>query len=106
MPLYKYKVLNPDGQDEFFEIEQKINDHPLLVHPITGHKVKRILTSPSLSFNHSSGIENNSLSPDNLSKNGFTKYEKDSSSGDFHRTVGQKGPLVISKKQINQAHNL
>ena len=46
MPLYKYKVLNPDGQDEFFEIEQKINDHPLLVHPITGHKVKRVLTTP------------------------------------------------------------
>ena len=106
MPVYRYKVLNPDGQDEFFEIEQKINDHPLLVHPITGHKVKRVLTSPSLSFNHSSGIENNSLSPDNLSKNGFTKYEKDSSSGDFRRTVGREGPLIISKKQINQAHNL
>ena len=106
MPVYRYKVLNPDIQDEFFEIEQKINDRPLLVHPITGYKVKRVLTSPSLSLNHSSGIENNSLSPDNLAKNGFTKYKKDSSSGDFHRTVGQKGPLVISKKQINQNHNL
>ena len=102
MPVYRYKVLNPDIQDEFFEIEQKINDRPLLVHPITGYKVIRVLTSPSLSLNHSSGIENNSLSPDNLSKHGFTKYKKTPQVGTFIELLDKKGLLLFLKNKLTK----
>lgn len=101
MPIYQYIVQERDNTEEFFEIEQKIDDEPLTTHPITGSKVKRVLTSPTLSLNHSTSKEYKSLSPDNLSKNGFSTFEKDSS-GDYYRTIGNEGPTKISAKQIHQ----
>jgi predicted nucleic acid-binding Zn ribbon protein len=103
MPVYQYKVMNEKKLEEFFEIEQKISDPPLQRHPLTLEPVKRILTTASLSLNHSTQHEKKSLSSDNLNKNGFTQYEKDSSSGDYFRTVGDQGPGRISSDQIQKS---
>lgn len=105
MPIYQYKVINEKELDEFFEIEQKISDPPLTMHPLTREPVKRNITTTSLSLNHSTGNEKKSLSSDNLHKNGFTQYEKDSSSGDYFRTVGNEGPERISSDKINDLNH-
>jgi hypothetical protein len=47
--------------------------------------------------------ENKSLSADHLNKHGFSKYEKDQSSGDYHKTAGKDGPARISSEQIKQS---
>lgn len=100
MPIYQYVVLNGDGASEFFEVEQKMDDAPLTKHPLTQMPVKRILTSASLSLKHTSQNEKNSLSTDNLNKNGFSRYERDSSSGNYIRTAGKNGPMKLSAEDI------
>lgn len=105
LPLYQYQVINDQKIEEFFEVEQKINEPPLTTHPITREPVKRILTAASLSLTHSTQSEKKSLSFKNLHKNGFTQYEKDSSSGDYYRTVGNQGPEKISSDEIENSGN-
>ena len=100
MPTYRYKTINDEEDDEFFEIDQHIKDSPLTKHPISGEPVKRVLNAPSLSLSHASSHEKNTLSNDHLNKHGFTKYEKDHESGDYYQTVGKNGPSIISADQI------
>ena len=102
MPIYQYHVIKGNQAVELFEVEQKVDDAPLTKHPITQEPVKRALSNPSLSLKHTSRNENNSLNPDNLEKKGFTQYEKDSS-GDYLRTVGNKGPSKISPSQLDHS---
>jgi len=95
--------LNSEDREEIFEVEQDINAPPLSTHPLTNEPVQRVLTSVSLSLRHSSMHENKSLSADHLNKHGFSKYEKDQSSGDYHKTAGKDGPARISSEQIKQS---
>ena len=99
MPIYQYHIIKDDQQVELFEVEQKLSDPPLTKHPLTREPVKRALSSPSLSIKHTSINENKSIHPDNLKKQGFTQYEKDSS-GDYHRTIGSQGPAIISPSKL------
>ena len=103
MPVYRYKTLNQEKSEEFFEVSQKISDTPLKKHPLTGEPVERVLSSPSLTLQHSSGKENKTLSPDYLKKHGFSRYEKDHSSGDYFQTAGKDGPSVIRADEINHS---
>lgn len=103
MPIYRYKTLNSEDREEIFEVEQEINATPLSKHPLSNEPVQRVLTSASLSLRHTSMHENKSLSADHLKKHGFSKYEKDQSSGDYHKTAGKDGPDSISSEQIKQA---
>ena len=103
MPIYRYKTLNSEEREEIFEVEQEINAPPLSSHPLTNEPVQRVVTSASLSLRHSSTHENKSLSADHLNKHGFSKYEKDQSSGDYHKTAGKDGPASISSEQIKQS---
>ena len=100
MPIYQYEVLNGDVPAEFFEVEQRMDDEPLTKHPLTKEPVKRILLSASLSLKHTSQNEVNSLSADNLNKNGFSSYERDSSSGNYFRTAGTHGPAKLSEQDL------
>ena len=95
--------MNTEAREEIFEVEQEINAPPLSTHPLTNEPVQRVLTSASLSLRHSSIHENKSLSADHLNKHGFSKYEKDQSSGDYHKTAGKDGPASISSEQIKQS---
>ena len=95
--------MNTEAREEIFEVEQEINAPPLSSHPLTNEPVQRVLTSASLSLRHSSMHEKKSLSADHLNKHGFSKYEKDQSSGDYHTTAGKDGPASISSEQIKQS---
>lgn len=92
MPLYVYQVIEPDGSDgEIFEILQRISDVPLTVHPENGKPVKKILSAPNAVTRYASS----NLSNSNLSKLGFTKYEK--AGGGFYEKTAGSGPDVIKK---------
>ena len=68
LPLYQYQVINDQEIEEFFEVEQKINEAPLTNHPLTKEPVKRTLTAASLSLHHSTQSEKKSISSKNLKK--------------------------------------
>ena len=97
-PIYAYRVIAEDGGGEIFEIEQGLDSGPLSEHPLTGKPVERILDSPNLSFKHSEGNERRILSADNLSKSGFSRYERDPGTGVYHKTAGKDGPKEISRE--------
>ncbi len=103
MPIYQYQVVNGQKAVELFEVEQGIQDPPLTKHPITLEPVRRILSSPSLSLSHTTRLENKSLASENLQKNGFSQYKKDSSSGDYFKTAGNQGPDQISHDDIHNS---
>src|SRR5271154_4557173 len=73
MPLYVYQVIEADGSDgEIFEVLQRFSDEPLAVHPQNGKPVKKLLAAPN-AVTHFNG---SNLSNQNLSKLGFTEYQK------------------------------
>jgi predicted nucleic acid-binding Zn ribbon protein len=102
MPVYQYQVVKDDDTVELFEVEQGIQDDPLTKHPLTSEPVRRVVSAPSLTLDHSDNYEKKSLSAGNLHKNGFTQYEKDSSSGDYYKTAGNQGPDQISHDDIHK----
>jgi hypothetical protein len=97
-PIYAYRVIEEDGEGETFEIEQSLGSTPISEHPLTGKPVVRGLDSPSLSLKHSEGNERRILSTDNLSKSGFSRYERDPGTGVYHKTAGKDGPKEISRE--------
>jgi len=94
MPLYSYQVIH-GKKDEFFEIEQSLQDSPLTNHPITGEPIKRVVHTPGLVLKHGDQMDAKKLSAENIEKNGFTVFEKDSASNKYHRTIGKMGPSSI-----------
>lgn len=92
MPLYVYQVIEPDGSEgEIFEVLQRFSDPALTLHPENGKPVRKLLSTPSAVTRLASG----NLSNSNLSKLGFTKYEK---AGDgFYEKKAGDGPDVIRK---------
>ncbi len=95
MPVYQYVVLSGKQPQEVIEIEQGIDDAPLAQHPITKEPIRKVLTSPSLSLNHSDTNEKKSLSEENLNKHGFSVYHKDKSDGTYQKKSGM-GPDSIN----------
>lgn len=98
MPVYVYEVLEPDGSPgDRFEIHQSMKDAALKTHPETGKPVRRVLMAPNLSTRHTPGSEKSRLDNKNLEKSGFTKYEKDKLTGQYHRVAGRDGPDTIQR---------
>lgn len=98
MPVYVYEVIQADGRPGArFEHHQSMKDDPLQRHPDTGEPVRRVLQSPNLSTRHTPGSESKRLDNKNVEKAGFTKYEKDKLTGQYHRVAGKEGPATIKR---------
>lgn len=96
MPSYLYQVIREDGSEgEMIEFFHPM-DEPLVNHPETGEKLKRIYTSPNLATRYTPGNTKTILSNDNLADKGFTKYEKDKLTGKYNKIVGD-GPSTIER---------
>lgn len=99
MPIYVYQVMRPEGgEGETFEIEQSMHDAPLSVHPRTGEPVRRVYQSPNLATRYTPGATKNKLETRNVERAGFTKYERDKLTGQYHKTAGKdrRAPDVIN----------
>ena len=98
MPIYVYECINPDGTaGERFEIHQSMKEDPLTTHPETGAPVRRVFLPPNLATRYTPGQTKERLDNKRLEKTGFTKYEKDRTTGKYHRVAGKAGPEVINK---------
>jgi predicted nucleic acid-binding Zn ribbon protein len=98
MPIYVYEVIQPDGSPgDRFEVQQSMKEDPLQIHPQTGEPVRRVLLAPNLSTRHTPGSESKRLDNKNIEKAGFTKYEKDKLTGQYHRVAGKDGPETIKR---------
>ena len=98
MPIYVYEVLKPDGSTgERFEVTQSMKEAALEIHPQTGEPVRRVLLPPNIGTRHTAGKTAARLDNKNLEKSGFTKYEKDKLTGQYHRVAGKAGPETINK---------
>jgi len=94
MPIYTYRIIKEDGtKGDVFELEQSMNDAPLLVHPETGEKVVKIMQAPNLGIKHTEGKTKRLLDDKNVEKAGFTKYVKDKVTGDYHKVAGKTRQL-------------
>ena len=92
MPLYVYQIIEADGSEgEVFEVLQRISDPPLTVHPENGKPVVKRLSTPSAVTR----LASSNLSNSNLSKLGFTKYEK--AGGGYYEKKAGDGPDVIKR---------
>ena len=102
MPLYTYVVIAADGTEaETFEIEQSVAAAPLAVHPISGRPVRRVFSAPNLVTRYSdAAIKSKTTDKAYLESKGFTRYEKDKSSGTYHKTADSDpaAPDVIDPK--------
>lgn len=100
MPIYVYEVVLEDGSEgPTFEVHQSLSEPPLKVHPVTGHKVRRVYTPPYLSTKHTPGKTKKLLDNNNIEKAGFTKYVKDKLTGDYNKVAGNSGPSKITRKK-------
>jgi len=94
MPTYVYQVVTDDGSDgEIFEVEQRMSDEPLKVHPETGRPVRRLPTAPTIPGKWSDQKTNQMLSDSNLDRLGFAKYQN-AGDGHFEKRAGH-GPDVL-----------
>lgn len=97
MPIYVYEILDRKGAGtgKTFELVQSMKDAALTRHPETGEPVRRVITTPTIAGKWSDMKAKSALSNKNLSRLGFTKYEK-KGSGYMERTAGRQGPKSIS----------
>jgi hypothetical protein len=92
MPTYVYETVEDDGSGgERFEVEQRMTDPPLEVHPETGQKVRRIYLPPNIGAGRWSdrAMTRNMSDDKKLDRLGFTKYVKTEKG--YEKVVG-KGP--------------
>jgi predicted nucleic acid-binding Zn ribbon protein len=98
MPIYIYEVVNEDGSGgQRFELQQSMKDDALTTHPETGQPVRRVLLPPNLATRYTPGQTKSRLDNRNVEKAGFTKYEKDKLTGQYHRVAGSSGPDVLKR---------
>lgn len=95
MPTYVYQIINADGSAvETFELEQKMSDPALTVHPESGLPVRRLIQPPNLPGKWTDRATKNAMSDKNLDRLGFTKYQR-AGDGTFEKRAGS-GPNSIS----------
>lgn len=107
MPIYEYRVVQPPRSQDLdsptptvgcetcragFQAMQKMNDPKITGCPDCDAPVERLISAPSFK---TSASEKQVLSRDNLSKNGFTRYDK-AGGGEWVKTAGA-GPDAIRK---------
>ena len=98
MPTYLYQEILPNGEDgDCFEIIQRMSDPSLKNHPTSGNPVKKIFHKPNLPTQYSAKATKNKLSDANVEKLGFTRYERDSMTGRYHKTAGrdERAPDIV-----------
>jgi predicted nucleic acid-binding Zn ribbon protein len=96
VPIYVYETVPGEGKvPTCFEVIQRMSDPALTEHPETGEPVRRIIMAPALSLKHSAARERDLLSDANLSRHGFSRYER-AGDGTYARTAGSEGPRRIS----------
>lgn len=97
MPIYTYEVLDDSGKViEIYEAEQSLRDAPLSVHPITGEKMRKIVTAASVNTKYSHW--SSQMDQKNLTNKGFTRYEKDKLTGKYFKTNEGRGPQELDPK--------
>ena len=95
MPIYVYETLPGEGKEPTcFEVVQRMSDPELTEHPETGEPVRRVIMAPALALKHSSRREREVLGDKNLSRHGFSRYER-TGQGTYERTAGAGGPRRI-----------
>lgn len=94
MPTYVYEYLDDDGKGtgESFELIEPISADALTTHD--GKPVHRVPQAPNIAGKWSDMKGKSQLSNDNLSRLGFTKYEK-RGDGYMERTAGKEGPQTL-----------
>lgn len=97
MPVYLYEVINEDGSPGArFEVEQSATSPALSRHPRTGQAARRIYTAPNVGGRYSDQRIKQELSNENVSRAGFTRYERDKLTGTYHKTSGKDPNLPDS----------
>jgi hypothetical protein len=96
MPTYVYEILDKKGEGtgKTFEYVQSMKDKALTKHPETGQPVRRVPQAPRIAGDWSPIRAKGKLSNENLSRLGFTKYEK-KGKGYMERVAGKEGPATI-----------
>jgi len=101
MPVYVYEVITTNGsQGDQFELVQSMIDQPLKSHPITGEPVRRVIQSPNIASKYTPGQTKSKLDNKNVERAGFTKYERDKLTGQYHRTAGKEGPSSFDPSHL------
>jgi hypothetical protein len=96
MPIYVYEFVLSDGSGgEQFEWLQGMSEPAFTEHPETGEPVRRVLGVPNAPRTWTDRQGKATTSDNNLSRLGFTKYQK-GANGKYEKRFG-KGPDVISK---------
>lgn len=72
MPIYRYRNLTTN---ETFDLEQRITENALSVHPETGDPVKRLIQPVGIAFKGSGFYVNDSRSGSSAAKPGSAKTE-------------------------------
>lgn len=90
--MYVYEIVDADGNGtgRTFEMAQSMKEPALERHPKTGEPVRRVILAPNIG-----GKAGGMLSNENLSRLGFTKFEK-KGDGYMERVAGNEGPQSIS----------
>ena len=97
MPVFTYEVLDEAGEVvEVYEAEQAFGAEPLKTHPVTGERMRKILTAPRLNTTYADW--GNKLEPGRLSKAGFTQYQRDKTTGRYFKTNVGKGPQELDPR--------
>ncbi len=96
MPTYVYEILTKEGEGtgKTFEIVQSMKDDALKKHPETGEPVRKVILAPRIAGDWSPIKSKGKLSNENLSRLGFTKYER-KGKGYMERVAGKDGPATI-----------
>tara|TARA_R100000027_G_scaffold7932_4_gene5986 strand:+ start:7287 stop:7586 length:300 start_codon:yes stop_codon:yes gene_type:complete len=99
MPIYTYEVLDDEGKViEVYEAEQAFGADPLQTHPITGEKMRKIFTPPGVNTTYADWKQK--LEPGHLAQSGFTRYERDRSTGRYFKSNPGQGPQEIDPKSV------
>lgn len=100
MPIYQYEILDKRGTPtgETFEHVQSMRDASLTKQPGTGKPCRRAIVAPNIAGKWSDMKGKRALSNDNLSRLGFTKYER-KGKGYMERTAGSVGPKAIASEE-------
>lgn len=94
MPIYLYQVLLEDDiEGPTFEFKQSPDEPALTIHPVTGHKVRRLPQLPNISTKHTPSSESKLKDNAFLEKKGFSKYERDKLTGKYNKVAGKEGPV-------------
>ncbi|MFP4167048.1 MAG: FmdB family zinc ribbon protein [Opitutales bacterium] len=106
MPSYTYQEILPDGSEgETFEIIQRMSDAALETHPETGNPVRKIYQAPNLPARYTERATEAKLSNENVEKHGFTRYEKDKLTGQYHKTAGKdkRAPDTVDAQNLKHS---